>query len=109
MKHAVYLPVRGFVGLKYKMYTFKTEENHECKNSKGINKTIDDDKLKYEDYKNVLFNRSYKRHEMNRIQSKDYNIRSYKISKVFLSCYDDKKHTPEDGYSKLSHFHKSTR
>ena len=49
--------------------------------TKGINKDIVDDELRYEDYKNVLFNRSYMRHEMNRIQSKAHNIGSYKFNK----------------------------
>ena len=31
------------------------EENHECTKAKCINKNVVDDKLKYEDYKNVLF------------------------------------------------------
>ena len=52
------------------MYSFITEESHESENLKGINKNVVDDELKHEDYKNVLFNRSYLRHEMNRTQSK---------------------------------------
>ena len=51
------MPIKGFVGLKSKMYTFITEDNHESKKAKGII----DDELKYEDYKNALFNRSYMR------------------------------------------------
>ena len=51
----------------YKMHTFITEDNHEYKNANGINKNVVDDALKCEDYKNVLFNKSYMRHEMNRI------------------------------------------
>ena len=31
------------------------------------------------------------RHEMNRIQSKDHNIGQYRINKVSLSSYDDRK------------------
>ena len=45
---------------------------------------------------------------MNRIQSKNHNIESYRINKVSLSSYDDKKYILTDGYSRLSHFHKST-
>ena len=44
------------------MYTFITEANHESKKAKGINKNIVDDELKYEDYKNVLPNRSHIRY-----------------------------------------------
>ena len=68
------VPIKGFVGLKSKMYTFITEDNHESKKAKHVNKSVVDDKLKYEDFKNVLFNRSYMRHEMNRIQDKDHNV-----------------------------------
>ena len=31
-------------------------------------------------------------HETNRIQSKVHNIRTYRINKVYLSCYNDKKY-----------------
>ena len=54
------MPIKGFVGLKFKMYTFITKGNHESK------KQIDD-QLKYKDYKIVLSNRLYMRQEMNRI------------------------------------------
>ena len=54
---------KGFVGLKSKMNTFKTEDNHESEKTKGINKNVVDDDLKYGDQKNVLFNRSYMRNK----------------------------------------------
>ena len=53
------VPMTGFVGLKSKIYTFIAEENHESKKPKDINKKFVDDKLKKEDYKTALFNRSY--------------------------------------------------
>ena len=63
------------------MYTFITEDNHESKKEKDIMKNVVDDKLKYEDYKNVLFNRSY---------NPNHNIGSNRINKI---PYDDKKYT----------------
>ena len=74
------------------MYTFITEDNHESKKAKGIHKIDVKDELIYEDYQNVFFNRSYMKHEMNRIQSKDHNIGSHKINKISLCSYDDKKY-----------------
>ena len=56
------MPREGFTGLKPKMYTFMTKDNHESKKAKNINKNVVDDELKHEDYKSVLFNRSYIRH-----------------------------------------------
>ena len=45
---------------------------------------------------------------MNKIQSKDHDIATYRISKIYLPCCDNKEHVLEDGYSRLSHFYKST-
>ena len=42
------------------------------------------------------------RHEMNRSQSKDHNVESYRINKISLSSYDDKKDILKDGYNRLS-------
>ena len=89
------VPIKGFAGLKSKMWTFITKGNHEIEKAKSINKKFVDDELKYEDYKNVLFNRSFLRHEMNKIQSKDHNIGSYRINKVSLPFCDDKIHILE--------------
>ena len=59
------------------MYTYITEEDHECKKTKGISNSVVEDELKYEDYKNILlFNVTYMTHEMNKIQSKNHNIRT---------------------------------
>ena len=40
---------------------------------------------------------------MNRIQSKDGNIGSYRINKAFLCSYDDKKYILKNGYSRITH------
>ena len=62
------IPIKGFLGLKSKTYTFITN----IMNLKKIciNKNAVDDKLEYEDYHNALFNRSNMRHEMDRIKIK---------------------------------------
>ena len=44
---------------------------------------------------------------MNRIQNKSHNIGTYRITKIYFSCYSGKKYIPENGYLRLSHFHKS--
>ena len=49
------------------------------------------------------------RHEMNRIESKSHNKGYYRINKISFSSYNDKIYLLGDGYSRLSHFHKSTR
>ena len=83
------MPINFFVGLKAKVYTYITEDDHECKKAIGINRNVVDDELKYEAYKNILSNGSYMRYEMNGIQSKDHNLGTYRINKVSLSSYND--------------------
>ena len=39
--------IKGFIELKYKIYTFITEDNDESKKAKGINKNVVDDELKH--------------------------------------------------------------
>ena len=78
-------------GLKSKLCAFITNDNHhESKKAKSINKNVDDE-VKYEDYKSVFFSRSYMKHEIKRNRGKDHNIGSYRINKIYLSPYDDKK------------------
>ena len=79
------MPIKGFVGLKSKMYTFLAEDNHESKKAESINKNVVDNELKCGDYKNYLLNKSYMRHKMNGIQSENHNIGSYSISKISFS------------------------
>ena len=102
------LPIKRFVGLKEKMYTYIIEDNHKFRKAKNLNKNVVDNELKYEDQKNFLFNATYIKHKKNGIQSKSHNIGTYIINKVFQSCYNDKIFRLKDGYRRLSHFHKST-
>ena len=80
-------PIKGFVGLKSKIYTLATEDSHESKKAKVINKHSVNDELKYVDYKNTLFNSSYTRHEMDRIKSKDHDIESYRTNKFLCLLF----------------------
>ena len=68
------------------MYTVITEDNHESKKAKSINKNAVNDELKFEDSKSVFFNRSYMRHEISRNEkSKEHSIGSYKTNEISLS------------------------
>ena len=83
------MPIKVFVGSKFKMHSFIAEDNHESKKAKKSFKNIIDDEPKYEDYKNVLFSKSFIRHEINRKQSKDPNIGSYRINTISFCTYND--------------------
>ena len=46
--------------------------------------------ISHNKYKGVMLIKKCLRHLMNRIQSKDHKIGTYEISKIFLSCFDEK-------------------
>ena len=55
----------------------------------------------HNEYKDVLLNNKCIRHSINRIQSKDHRKETYEISKISLSCFDDKIHIQNNGYEHI--------
>ena len=51
----------------------------------------------HNEFKDVLLNNKCIRHSINRIQSKDHRKGTYEISKISLSCFDDKIHIQNNG------------
>ena len=49
----------------------------------------------FDKFKDVLFNEKNIRHKMKRIQSKKHKLETYKIDKISLSSFDDKRHVLE--------------
>ena len=43
---------------------------------------------------------------MKRIQSKRYKLGTYKINKISLSFFDDKRYVQDDSINTLAYFHK---
>ena len=62
--------------------------------------------LEFNEFENVLFNKKIIRHKMKRIQSKKHKVGTYKIDKISLSCFDDKRFVLDDGVHPLAYFHK---
>ena len=59
MKYETFgVPIICFAGSKFKLYTIKTEDNLVSTKANGAGKDVVADELKFEDYKNVLLNRS---------------------------------------------------
>ena len=48
------------------------------------------------------------RHKMKRIQSKKHKLAPYKINKLSLSCFDNKRFVLDDGIYTLSYFLKNS-
>ena len=73
----------------------------ECNTAKGVSIATEFNK-----FKDVLFNEKIIRHKMKRIQSKKHKLGTYKIDKISLSCFDDKRYVLDDGIYTLPYFHK---
>ena len=93
--------VSEFIGLKSKMYSLITVDDAEKIRAKGINR-----ELKYNEFRDVLFNKKIIRHNMKRIQSKKHRSGTYDICKVSLLCSDDKRYILDDGINSLVYGHK---
>ena len=75
-----------FVGLKPKRYLFWADNRNEHKKAKGVNKNVAT--ISHSKYKDVLLNIRCLRYWMNKIQSKNHNIRVYEINKFSVQCFD---------------------
>ena len=64
------------------MYSYLVDDNSEQKYFVAT--------IRHNEYKNILLNKEFLRHSMNRIQSKDHRIGTYEISKISLPCFDDR-------------------
>ena len=71
------------------MYSFLVDENSDYKKTKGVNKNVVAT-ISHNEYKDVLLNEKCLRHLMNRIQGKDHRVGTYEITKISLSCFDDR-------------------
>ena len=97
-------PITEFVGLKSKMYSYKTE-NRENKTAKGVKKNVIKRELCHSDYRDMLYNCTTMRHKMRTIRSEYHQISSYQINKVSLSPFDDKRYILDDGITSYAYGH----
>ena len=93
-----------FVGLKSKMHSMKNIDGKEPNTAKGVNIATE-----FNEFKDTLFNKKVVRHKMKRIQSKKHKIGTYKINKISLLCFDDKRFVLDDGIHTLAYFHEDLK
>ena len=95
--------VSEFVGLKSKMYAIKKIDGKESNTAKGVSIATEFDKFKV-----MLFNEKLIRRKMKRIQSKKQKLGTYKIDKIYLSCFGNKRYVLDNGIRTLAYFHKDS-
>ena len=88
------------------MYSYLVDDNSGHKKPKGLNRNIVAT-VSHNEYKDVLLNKKWLRHSMNRIQSKDHKIRTYEINKFSLSCFDDEIYIQNNGCDGVALGHQS--
>ena len=79
--------INEFIGLKSKMYSLISVDDEEVTKPKEVNK-----KIRHKEFVDILFNKKVIRHNMKRIQSRLHEIGTYDVSKISLSCFDDKRY-----------------
>ena len=88
--------ISNFVGLRPKVYSIKvsngTEETEEIKRAKGVPKSVINNVLTHEDYKNTLEKCEVLFTASNTIKSKNHEIFTKNMNKLSLSCLDDKRY-----------------
>ena len=81
--------IEVFSELKPKIYSYLVNDDNEHEKVKGVNRNVVGT-ISHNKYKDVLLNKKYLRHSMNRIQSEDHKIETYEQNKISLSCFGDK-------------------
>ena len=82
------------------MYSFLVVDSSEHKKAKGMNENVVAT-IRHNEYKDILLNKKYLRHLMNRIQIKDHKIGTSEIKKIYLTCLDDKIYILNNGFDGL--------
>ena len=85
------------------MYSIKNIDGKESNMAKGVNIATE-----FNEFKDTLFNKKIIRHKMERIQGKKHKMGTYKINKISLSVFDDKRFVLNNGIHSLVYFHKDT-
>ena len=83
--------IKGFIGLRAKLYSYRVFEGKEEKKCKGIKKSVIKKNISYEDYEECLFTEIPQMRKMNVIRSRGHEIFSETVNKITLSANDDKR------------------
>ena len=90
------MPIREFIGLRSKMYSYVKDNGKNEKTAKGVRKYVIKKNITHHNYKDCLLNGKQMLHSMRTIRSDHHQIGSYQLNKISLSCFDDKRFILED-------------
>ena len=101
------IPIIEFIGLRSKMYSYMKENKKGGKTAKGIKKNVIKNNISHKNYQETLLGNKQMHNSMKTIRSQKHQLGSYKINKVSLSCFDDKRYILQDGINSMAYGHYS--
>ena len=101
--------IKEFVGLRAKLYSFKTEEGKENKKCKGIKKAVVAKSIRHENYKTCLQTGKEQLRRQTIIRSYEHNLYLEEVNKIALSAADDKRYLLNDSFDTLAWGHHKIR
>ena len=102
------MPIREFIGLRSKMYSYVKDNGKNEKTAKGVRKYVIKKNITHDNYKDCLLNGKQMLHSMRTIRSDRHQIGSYELNKISLSCFDDKRYILADGKTSYAYGHYKT-
>ena len=86
------VPMSEFLGIRSKMYSFRSSDGDESKKAKGIKKDFVKRELSFNDYYKCVFQHKVIPSRFNCIRSRKHKVYSASVHKVALSPFDDKRY-----------------
>mgnify|MGYP006335536757 FL=1 len=100
-------PPIEFIGLKSEMYSLLVEHDKPSKlTAKGVKRSWVDAKLRHDNFRNVLENRTETYAGCFKFTSSRQSLHTELIHKKCLDVFDDKRYLLDDGITSLSYGHK---
>ena len=99
------LQIEEFVALSSKTYSFRKSDNDEIKKSKGTKKSVIEDEIEFQNFKDCLFEEKEQTRVMNSIRHRKHELYTESIEKIALSLKDDKRVTLNNKIDTLAYGH----
>ena len=101
--------INEFIGLRSKVYAYKVFDGKEDKRCKGVKKSVCKKNICFNDYYNTNFTKENFNIKQNGFRSYKHQIYTETVSKIGLSCYDDKVYICDNMINTYSLGHYKTR
>ena len=80
-----------FVGLRSKTYAYLTDDFEEIKKNKGVKTCVVETELKFNQYKDCLFNNNVILKSQQRFKNELHDVTTEEVNKIALKSIDDKR------------------